>query len=488
MHHLHKVWNTISNSYFNDIMLSLMPPSLIKLVYLYTKNLSFSDSISKLFLFFRPILIFLCLCYWCFSAKHSYATGIEEVLAQVCRTYPEIIAKAYTNAIADEQKKQAFSAFLPELNGYANLTAGIIENPDSITYETASSDEYALKLKYPLFAGGKFYYQYQLAKAKEQSHYYDFLHFQRQILLHAAQSYINLLATQELLQLQHSLSNNLRAYRQLVHKKYVLKDTTFSNFKESEARLFASEADVIRIRGDVDKARHILQEFLGQPLSNTYIWPKMVIPVPKKHLLDSALQNSFQLHAIRAHQRVVEASIHIAKSHFFPTLNSFASLSFGKNSTVLPQSHTDRTLETNLILQIDVPLYQGGKHKSALRVAKYEKAQTNETLTHTRNMVIQQVMQAIVEYEVHYRSMRTYSKSIASKQKAIESFRKEFSSGTREILEVLYAEQQLLELQSQAVSSKKNMFHAIYVLLALTGTLEQFSGPACTDINHRKLS
>ncbi len=121
--------------------------------------------------------------------------------------------------------------------------------------------------------------------------------------------------------------------------------------------------------------------------------------------------------------------------------------------------------------EVTVPIYQGGAEQATVRQAKELHSQAQVQIAVADREVRAAVESAWNTYVSARASIASSEAQVASDQTALEGVRKEEQVGARTILDVLNAQQELLNAQVSVVSSRRDAYVAAYELLAATGQL-----------------
>jgi outer membrane protein len=128
--------------------------------------------------------------------------------------------------------------------------------------------------------------------------------------------------------------------------------------------------------------------------------------------------------------------------------------------------------QTSVGLQANVPIFQGGLPAARTRRAQALEGQTLQQVVGTERAVVQSARAAFAVYDAALRAIQAQTVAVQSNQLALEGTRAEQSVGTRTVLDVLNAEQELLQSQVSLVSAKRDAYVAGFQLLNAMGQAE----------------
>ena len=128
-------------------------------------------------------------------------------------------------------------------------------------------------------------------------------------------------------------------------------------------------------------------------------------------------------------------------------------------------------LNASVSAQLSVPLYQGGAEYAAIRQAKETLGQRRLDLDTARDSVQQNVTQAWGQLEAAKAQIISTSSSVTASEIALNGVREEARVGQRTTLDVLNAQQDLVNARTALVTAQRDRVVASYTVLAATGAL-----------------
>jgi outer membrane protein len=169
--------------------------------------------------------------------------------------------------------------------------------------------------------------------------------------------------------------------------------------------------------------------------------------------------------------------VRVAEAGRLPTLSGVVSSTY---VDTLSHSTTDfvgetvpnRGSQTTVGLQTNVPLFQGGLPAARTRRAQALEGQTLQQVVGTERAVVQATRSAFATYDAALKAIQAQTVAVQSNELALEGTRAEQSVGTRTVLDVLNAEQELLNSQVALVSAKRDAYVAGFQLLNAMGQAE----------------
>jgi outer membrane protein len=293
------------------------------------------------------------------------------------------------------------------------------------------------------------------------------INIEQQVLFNAVQAYINVLLQQETVRLQ---SNNLRLLQEELkasQDRFEVGEVTRTDVALAQSRLASAQSNLIESRGNLLAAKASYVEAVGNDIGVPAGQP----PLPKRVAsLGAAEAIAARNHpSLLAQQHSVKAadySADSARKNLGPNVRLAADIS---GTTDLSSSGNSDT--SGATLTFTQPIYSGGSLASALRSSLANGDAARGQLITTQRAVTQDVAAAYVTLEAATASLVSSNESVRAAQVAFDGIREEATLGARTTLDVLQAEQDLLNALTSRVQSRANQATAAYALLQSQGLL-----------------
>jgi outer membrane protein TolC len=162
-------------------------------------------------------------------------------------------------------------------------------------------------------------------------------------------------------------------------------------------------------------------------------------------------------------------NIDLVRGQLLPTINLVGDLNRSFAPSVSLQ--TTRQDTASAVLQLTMPLYEGGAIWSQTRAAEQTVGQRRGQLDDARRLAVQQATQAWETLQSARAAITSFGAAVRAAQIALEGIQQEALVGSRTVLDVLISEQQLFTTQSQLVGAQHDAALAEFNLAAATGRL-----------------
>lgn len=365
---------------------------------------------------------------------------------------------------ADEDVAQAVSALRPVV---AYTLQGAWQRADVMGPSGASVSEglsasLALSAELTIWDGGRRQLGIEIAKASVLATRQALIEVEQNVLLFAVQSYVDVRLAQEVVALRQS---NLRLITQELRAsqdRFDVGEITRTDVSIAEARLAASRAALAAAEGQLMIAREAYKAATGA-------YPGNLAPLPRAPALprtmDEAQAVARATHpSIRQAQQqvtVADLQVDLAEAGRAPTIGLGATL----------RTDDEDMQSQSLGLTMNQTLYAGGRLSSLQRRALAGKDAARAGLQQTAVGVVQNVGVAWANLAVAAASIEASDLQIRASQAAFDGVREEAAAGTRTTLDVLDAEQELLDARNARLQAEAQRYVAVYQVLSTMGLL-----------------
>lgn len=291
---------------------------------------------------------------------------------------------------------------------------------------------------------------------------YALLGVEQDVLLGAVQAYMAVREAGEQVELQLNSTRVLGQELQAAQDRFEVGEITVTDVAQANAQLAASRASLSAAEGNLQVAYEDYALATGAKPRGLNAPP----PLPSLPASVEAAQAVAQKNhpAILQASRLVAAAelgVAVANAERNPSITGF----------VRGQADKDGGSQSSLGLQMSQTLYAGGRLSSGHRKAMAGRDEARGALLQVSRQVNQAVGIAWANIGVARAQIRAIDQQISAAQQAYDGVREEATLGARTTLDVLDAEQSLLEARADKISAEANLQLAHYQLLAAMGLL-----------------
>jgi len=287
------------------------------------------------------------------------------------------------------------------------------------------------------------------------------------------------LRDKEIRDLTKSNLENLQEELDASKIRFEVGEVTLTDVAQSEARVAAANSSLIQAEGTLRTSAAAYRNAVGR--FPTALEPPETLPEIPETLAaaeSDAIATQPSIRAARANERAAVYAIRAAIAGKLPTVdlqtNLTGTLSDGiiGDSFLSNDSDDTRSASFALTLTLNAPIYQGGLVDAQVRQARHNASQAR-SLYHDAVRTVQQNVNTSWQSVVTARaSIDAGLLQVRAAQIALEGVSEELRVGSRDTLDVLNAEAELLSAQIALVQSVRDLNVASYSLLAAMGRLD----------------
>ncbi|MEL7302086.1 MAG: TolC family protein, partial [Pseudomonadota bacterium] len=197
--------------------------------------------------------------------------------------------------------------------------------------------------------------------------------------------------------------------------------------------------------------------------------PRAKLPRSLRGAIATGLQNNPTV----VQALYLEQAARFNVDEIFGELLPSAQLEASYTSTRDPNAAVNRSTEGIVTGRVTIPLYQGGEPRARLRQAKHTHVSRLQAIEDARTRVREQVVTAWSLLLASRAQLVSGQAQVAANQTALSGVREEERVGQRTLLDVLDAQQALLDSRVTLISTQRDIIVNAYTLLAAMG---QFDG------------
>lgn len=373
---------------------------------------------------------------------------------------------------ADENVAQALSQLRPLINWSVGASQRITDSSSSNSAFTAVSSNPAtfsieLSASLLLFDFGATRLGVDVAKETVLGTRYSLLAIEQQVLLRAAVAFFQVRRAAEFLSLRQSNTRLIEQELRAARDRFEVGEVTRTDVSLAEARLAAARSALAAAEGDLNRAKLEYVAAVGnEPGRLDPAGALPTLPNSVQSAMAIAAQNHPNVMAAQKDVTVSELNVTAADLALRPRINLNTSYGITEN---LNDSGYSKGLTVGIAAQ--GPIYQGGRLSSLQRQAMQRRDATRANLYVVVDNVRTAAGNAYSDVLVARASRVAGRQQVNAAQVAFDGVREETALGARTTLDVLNAEQELLEARVNQISGGIDEYVGAYQLLAAMGQL-----------------
>ncbi|MHA6719487.1 TolC family outer membrane protein [Sphingomonas sp. RS6] len=401
-------------------------------------------------------------------------TTLQDALLQAYSTNPDLQAERANQRANDENVPIARSQGKPGVSASGSVNDSLY-NTDATALTPSRQAQLGINLSQPIYSGGRIRNSVRAAEVRVNAGQANLRGVEADIFTQTVTAYLNVIRDESVVRLNRENVHVLEVNLQATRDRFEVGDLTRTDVAQSEARLALAQAQLRNAEAQLIGSRETYIRVVGSP-------PGVLAPPPPLPNLPNdvataeqvALANNPFLEAAELQRDATRYDVNVARAGRLPQVsvgvggnyyNYLGSVGeIGQRAGINPNGTS-----STIALQLSVPIFQGGLPAAQVRQAQARQASAIETVTLTERGVIAQARSAYASYRSSLEVIESSRVAVQANQLSLEGVRAENSVGTRTILDILNAEQELLNAQVQYVTAERDAYIAGFTLLAAMG-------------------
>ena len=411
------------------------------------------------------------------SVSAAWADDLRGALALAYQTNPTLQGARAQQRATDENVPIERAGGLPSLRAQAQHTEFLRKSANSFTSPDRALNA-TLSLAVPIYSGGAVRNSVKAAETRVEAGQADLRGTESGLFTQVVAAYMDVILNQSIVGLNRNNADVLGVNLRATSDRFEIGDLTRTDVAQSEARLALARGDVQTSESNLIESRERYIRLVGQPPVDLQPPPPLPgFPASPEAAVASALENNPDLIAARERSKASGFDINVAGSSRLPTLevfsdtayqNFFGTLGGGGSAGAFVQSQTT----TQVGVRASVPIFQGGRPAALRRQAQARSAASFEQEVAVEREVVASVRAAYASWQAARESIASFQSGVDAATLSLEGVRAENSVGNRTILDILDAEQELLQTRVRLVTAQRNAYVAGFSLLSAMGRAE----------------
>jgi outer membrane protein len=324
-------------------------------------------------------------------------------------------------------------------------------------------------LTQPLYTGGRTHAQTSQAENTVMAERARLLAAEQQVFTDTVNAYVAVIQDKQVLALNINNEQVLTKQLQATNDRFRVGEITRTDVAQAEAALAQARAQRQTAEGTLQTARATFRQVIGADPPDDLIEPQpLQLPTKtEQEAMRLAAANNPNVVAALFDDSSAKDAIDVAFSKLMPNVNLEVTQFDTPNSQI---PHTS-SYGGQAALSLSVPIYQGGSEYSAVRQARQTEQQTRKTLDLQRLTAIQAATSAWETVIADRAAIASDRAAIRANEIALEGVQREAIVGSRTTLDVLNAEQALLNSRVTLVQALAQLVTATYSMASAVGRL-----------------
>ncbi|MBL0402519.1 TolC family outer membrane protein [Microvirga aerilata] len=400
------------------------------------------------------------------------AETLESALARAYGNNPDLNAQRAGVRVVDEDVARAKSGYRPTITGNADIGRTYSETPRTLFGGGGSRltpRGFGVEINQSIFDGYRTSNSVRAAESSVLGSREQLNSTEQSILLDAATAYMDVLRDTAILDLQRNNVEVIDEQLRQTQDRFNVGEVTRTDVAQAEARIAAARSEASLAEATLRNSIAVYRQVVG-------VEPQQLAPgrpldrlTPRN--VAAALKIALNEHpAIKARQHAVdtaELQVKVAQGALAPQLGVAGSV----DQRYDRQSEGDRAFSASVVARLTVPIYEGGEVYAATRQAKETAGQRRLEADSVRDQVRAAVSSSWGRLEAARAQIQAAQAQIDAAETALSGVREEARVGQRTTLDVLNAQQELLNARVNLITAQRDRVVASYSLVNAMGRL-----------------
>jgi outer membrane protein len=410
----------------------------------------------------------------------ALADTIEAALVRAYQNNPQLNAQRAAVRSTDENVPQALSGYRPRVA--LTASAGTQYTDTNSTFggtatQLVRSEVHGLNapraagltITQTLYNGNQTANRTRAAESQVSGAREALRVLEQSVLLSAATIYMDYLRDSAIVEVQRSNTRVLEQTLKQTRDRFNVGEVTRTDVAQSEAQLAAGRTQQLTAESNLTTTRSNFRRIIGNE-------PEQLAPgSPVDRFLPSTLPGAVELSLVQ-NPNVTAAMFGIDVNFLQVKVNEGALLPTVSMQAAVQQSYEQslqvfRTFGASAIAQLSVPVYQGGSEYSLIRQSKENLAQQRLVLEQTRDQTRANTVTAWGQLVAGRAQVASAQAQVTASEIALNGVREEAKAGQRTTLDVLNAQQALVNARVALVTAQHDRVVASYAVMNAVGRL-----------------
>ena len=401
------------------------------------------------------------------------ADTLRDALVSAYGTNPTLTGQREALKATDASVAIAKAAGRPRVTTDVSLNRTITQSGLLVQGGKGPTLTAGAQVSVPLFSGGAVKNSVRAAESRVEAGRATLRAVEGDVFTQAVSAYMDVIRDRAIVELNQNNVKVLQTNLEATTDRFKIGDLTRTDVAQSEARLQLGRSDLATAEGRLAASEATYRQVIGHAPGQLAPPPPLPpLPTSEDEAVRIALANNPDLIATSRQAVASGYDVSVARAGRLPTLSAQASgdyaQNFGTNLPGFPRSGT----ATSVGLGATLPIFQGGLPAARIRQAQAQQGQALEQVVGTERAVVQAARAAFANYAAAQNAIQANTVAVQANELALEGNRAEQSVGTRTIIEVLNAEQELLQSQVALVTAKRDAYVDGFQLLNAMGQAE----------------
>ncbi|MFO1033115.1 MAG: TolC family outer membrane protein [Hyphomicrobiales bacterium] len=400
------------------------------------------------------------------AAAPALADSFKQALLNAYRSNPTLQGDRARQRGTDELVPAAKSGWRPTITAQGTISRNFSDtNPGSSS--VSHPKNLTIQLNQPLFRGFKTVEGVAQAKETVEAGRQGLLATEQNVLLGAVEAYMNVVRDRRILELRNQNVVNLQRQASAAQARFNAGEVTRTDVSQARARVSGAKSLVATAQASLADSSSRYAAIIGNKPGKLSNAPVANMPKSLEASLSCARSINPNILAAMHTPLAQEHGVEVTKGDLLPQ----ASLQATASLTADPANGIETSRSAEISGVVTVPIYEAGRTYAAVRQAKQIESQRRIEVIGATRGVVQGVTSAWYFVSAARQAISSAKAQVSASLEALNGVRQEYLVGSRSTIDVLNAEQEMINSRISLVVAEHDLVVASYQLLAAVGKL-----------------
>ncbi|WP_254262284.1 TolC family outer membrane protein [Marinobacterium weihaiense] len=403
------------------------------------------------------------------ASTGAHAGALADLYQLALDNDPQLKAAEATYLAGQEAVPQGRAGLLPQINAGASYT-----HTDSGALDQSAKDRaWQVSLVQPVFDTTK-WFTFQKSKVISEQARLQFDLAQQQLIQRSVNAYLGVLNAMSALETAQAQERALKRRLDQVNAQFDVGLIAITDVQEAQASFDNAVVQRIDAEGALANSYEALERLAGEsleqvdPLREDYPI-EALSPADPAAWLEKARSGNLALKLSELGVETSRRDTQIARSGHHPKVNLEAAYGYSENEFQPTTGQWDDN--SQVALTLSVPLFSGGGTSSRVREAEQGLYAAQYNREDQYRAVTEQTRSLLRDLQTSVQSVKARLQSIKSRETALRATEEGFNVGTRNVVDVLQAEQALYQARLDYATARFNHVSTLFQFKLQLGTL-----------------
>jgi len=298
---------------------------------------------------------------------------------------------------------------------------------------------------------------------------------EQQVLIDTSSAYFDILRAYEILEARRAQERAIGRQLEQAQEQFDVGLIAITEVEEARASFDQSRADRIAAESDLQVSFEALERLTGQRYDSIEMLQDdlpIALPEPSSRdaWIDMAIELNPELLAQQAGVEVSREQIDVARAADLPVFEAFANYGYSDSDS---DDVSDYDSNSQIGVSASMPLYTGGRTSASIRQTTYQLEASQYDFESQRRETVLQVRSLYTQVSNDVSTVAARKQTIVSNQSALDATRAGYEVGTRNIVDVLNAEQNLYNAVADYADARYDYVVDLLSLRRQAGVLDE---------------